>query len=55
VPNDNVSIRLDQLLQESAALRERSEALSQEAERLRAEIENNGKREHRKKPRLKGK
>jgi hypothetical protein len=39
MPNsDNVATRLDRLLRESTALRERSDALAKEAERLRVEI-----------------
>jgi PleD family two-component response regulator len=40
MPNsDDVGTRLDRLLRESAALRERSDALAKEAERLRVEIQ----------------
>jgi hypothetical protein len=56
MPNrDNVETRLDRLLRESAALRERSEVLAKEAERLRVDIKANGATERRKKPRVRGK
>jgi hypothetical protein len=51
-----VGTRLDRLLRESAALRERSDALTKEAERLRVEIQKEqAPPERRKKPRVKGK
>ena len=54
--SDNVATRLDRLLRESAALRERSDALTKEAERLRVEIQKEQTlAERRKKPRVKGK
>jgi hypothetical protein len=59
MPNSpkDVAGKLDRLLRESAELRERSELLAMEAERLKLAIEGNGaaEREQRKKPRLKGK
>jgi hypothetical protein len=57
MPNsDDVGTRLDRLLRESAALRERSDALAKEAERLRLEIKKEqALTERRKKPRVKGK
>jgi hypothetical protein len=57
MPNsDNVATRLDRLLRESAALRERSDALAKEAERLRVEIQQEQTlAERRNKPRVKGK
>ena len=57
MPNsDNVATRLDRLLRESAALRERSDALAKEAARLRVEIQQEQTlAERRKKPRVKGK
>jgi hypothetical protein len=57
MPNsDDVGTRLDRLLRESAALRERSHALAKEAERLRLEIKKEqALTERRKKPRVKGK
>jgi hypothetical protein len=57
MPNsDDVGTRLDRLLRESAALRERSHALAKEAERLRLEIKmEQALTERRKKPRVKGK
>jgi hypothetical protein len=54
--SDDVGARLDRLLRESAALRERSDALAKEAERLRVEIQKEqASRDRRKKPRVKGK
>jgi hypothetical protein len=53
--NDDVTARLDRLLRESAALRETSEQLAKEAQRLRAEIEGHQAPERRKKPRMRGK
>jgi hypothetical protein len=57
MPNsDDVGTRLDRLLRESAALRERSDALAKEAERLRVQIEKEqAPPDQRKKPRVKGK
>jgi hypothetical protein len=57
MPNsDDVGTRLDRLLRESAALRERSDALTKEAEWLRVEIQKEqAPPERRKKPRVKGK
>jgi hypothetical protein len=57
MPNsDDVGTRLDRLPRESAALRERSDALAKEAERLRVEIQKEqAPPERRKKPRVKGK
>jgi hypothetical protein len=55
MPNsDDVGTRLDRLLRESAALRERSDALAKEAERLRVQIEKEqAPPDQRKKPRVK--
>ena len=54
--SDDVGTRLDRLLRESAALRERSDALAKEAERLRVEIQQEQTlAERRKKPRVKAK
>jgi hypothetical protein len=56
MPNrPSIETRLNQLLEESAALRERSIELAQEAARLKAEIEKDDAMERRKKPRAKGK
>jgi hypothetical protein len=53
--SDDVGARLDRLLRESAALRERSDALAKEAERLRMEIQKEqASPERRKQPRVKG-
>jgi hypothetical protein len=57
MPNsDDLGTRLDRLVRESAALRERSDTLAKEAERLRVEIQKEqALAERRKKPRVKGK
>jgi predicted RNA-binding protein with PIN domain len=51
----DLSERLDLLLRESAAVREASEELMREVERLRAQIEKHQAQERRKKPRERGK
>jgi predicted RNA-binding protein with PIN domain len=51
----DLSDRLDLLLRESAAVREASEELTREVERLRAQIEKHQAKEQRKKPRARGK
>ena len=52
---DDLSERLDLLLRESAAVREASEELAREVERLRAQIEKHQAKEKRKKLRVQGK
>jgi predicted RNA-binding protein with PIN domain len=52
---DDLNARLDLLLRESAAVREASEELTREVERLRAQIEKHHAKERRQKPRVRGK
>ena len=52
---DDLSARLDVLLRESAAVREASEELLREVERLRAQREKHQANERRKSPRVQGK